>query len=219
MTGLIFPHSKLLKGAGTVDPVSITQTDNDQRNANGTSATFSNIAIGAAAADRIVCICAAAEGGDDITSCNIDGTPMTMHGQARDTSPSPDTGCAIFTYPWPTGTTATITLFVSTSDDTGICASRIVGGNGVVSDVDEDTSSTTSVVTIPENGAGVMVCAANSDPSMSADNCTELDTFSGNGGDSIWCGYKLSATELVNEEFGCSGASTSNCCTAAFAIG
>ena len=87
MTGLIFPHNKLIMGGAVVlPPLSLALGGNASSGSDATNYTFNSVNIGAASADRLVIVGATLGGGgravNSISIAGIDGTLHAGEGDA-----------------------------------------------------------------------------------------------------------------------------------------
>jgi hypothetical protein len=153
--------------------VAITQTANPAGGAGTTTVTYSNVAIGVAAPDRYIAVCAGAELTDgypigatiDFGAGALSMAEGTLAGQGVVYS-------RIFYAPAPAGATATLTVSFGASQGTlthHIAVYRAVDcvffAQSATNDTDADPISS-GLVTIPTNG-GLLAIA-----SMAADNST-----------------------------------------------
>jgi len=148
MTGLIFPHNKLImKKNGGITPLTVTYTDSSGTGSNSSSYSFASKSIGAAPSAgqrRFIVVTAGALGSSprDVTSITVGGV-----------------GCALLTTYQPggggfhrigwvevaTGTTATIVLNTSgTMDIAGIGVWAIYSDTNGISVRSEDGGSVTT---------------------------------------------------------------------------
>ena len=137
----------------------ISFTDNAAETADGTSATFSGRAIGAASTDRIVVIGVTCNAGEPITSATIGGISASevVAGDAAGGTAY----AALWQAPVPTGTTADIVVnFTGTSFRTGLGVWAIYSASSTVTDTGSSTADP-STDTLNISAGGVAIGMAN----------------------------------------------------------
>jgi len=154
--------------------VAISQTANpDGVSANFSSphiATYTSVAIGTAATDRIVVVVVGTEGGGAPTSCTIDGNSMN----AGNGGAGGNVQSGLFWLPYPTGTTATIVVnYVNYTPSTAnhIAVYKIIGasltnvttGSDISYDMDSSDPLTTGSNTIDTGGGFLAVVAGDTE--------------------------------------------------------
>lgn len=151
--------------------VTIARTDSIAAGvaAVSTVATYEDVAIGTASADRVICVAVGSElASSGATACTIDGQPMTPGTQGNEGA----LFARIFYRGWPTGTTADIAVtFGATSPSetqNRIAVYAVTGGDGrpqavgAVNDTDADPISS-GAVTVPTGGGKLVAYAAATD--------------------------------------------------------
>lgn len=137
-------------------------------NASSNVATYTNIAIGTAAIDRIVALCVATE----LASASANSATIDFGSGVKTMSAA--TGgvlgaqfTQIFYYPVQTGTTATITVTFGANPDSTqasvqtyrvVGAATVINASNAVNDTDADPITTGSV-TVPANGSMLAVAS------------------------------------------------------------
>lgn len=148
--------------------VAITRTANPAAAGTGTTITYSDVSIGAAAVDRIVVLCVGTEQtAGAISSATIDYGTGAIAMSASTNGAVGAVGARVFWRAAPTGTTATfaITFAASQTATTQKIAvysvtdaiGEALSSNGV-GDTDADPISS-GAITIPTGGGCVAVCA------------------------------------------------------------
>jgi hypothetical protein len=130
------------------------------------SVTFSSIAIGTAALDRIVAVGLTFQSDLTVASVTIGGIAATVRRVQSDTGGSPDLRAEIWAARVPTGTTANIDVTLSSAGAVvvGITTVAITGAGSVPTDTDANSGSAATLavtgVTINTNGVA-FYCFAN----------------------------------------------------------
>jgi hypothetical protein len=150
--------------ATTSDPVDISYTTGGLGSTNGTSPTpsFTDLAIGAAAADRkvVACIYVLTLTGRTITGVTIGGIAATQV-KAASNGGAGVRMAEFWVADVPTGTTATVAVTISGGNilGAGAIVYRMTGaGSSTPFDTDEDTDGSdpqTGSIDVPANGAAI----------------------------------------------------------------
>ena len=148
--------------------VAITQTANPTSAGTGTTITYSTVAIGTAAADRVVVVCVSTElTAGAISSCTINSGGGAVAMTASTNGATGAVGARVFWLTVATGTTATIAITFAASQTASTqhitvyeCqgASGTASSSGGLGDTDADPISS-GAITIPASGGCVAVCA------------------------------------------------------------